>query len=215
MRVTRSRNCCVPDSNASRASVSGRNCFQTSDEPASLLADSDCWIARREAQGWWCKSEDDRKNTLSLPHMYRSSRSVTRTVFPSRLLHSSPLCLNTTKSQPTPSKPKEPSERADGPRSDGEPALSERLRGATSLLRGYITKATGDTAIGIRKRADGFTAVTQVLFSELGGQLNRATGYEEIEQLKKKVEEQGMCSLTHSFFSVNLPSKICIDQSPG
>ncbi|KAF9778739.1 mitochondrial distribution and morphology family 33, partial [Thelephora terrestris] len=57
-------------------------------------------------------------------------------------------------------------------------------------LQGYITKATGDTAIGIRKRADEFTVVSQALFSELGGQLNRATGYGEIELLKKKVEVQ-------------------------
>ena len=167
---------------------------------------------------WWCKSEDDRKNSLSLPHMYRSSRSVTRTVFPSRLFHSSPLCLNTAQSRPTP-KPVEPSERSDSAPPDGDPVLSERLREATSLLRGYITRATGDTAIGIRKRADGFTAVTQALFSELGGQLNRATGYGEIELLKKKVEEQGVFSLTRSFISVelhvNLPSRICIDQSPG
>jgi hypothetical protein len=104
-------------------------------------------------------------------------------------------------------------------RPDPEPVLSERLREATSLLRGYITKATGDTAIGIRKRADGFTAITQVLFSELGGQLNRATGYEEIELLKRKVEAQGMFSLTQLFLfvlaHVNLPSQIYSDQSSG
>ena len=163
--------------------------------------------------------QGDRKNTLSLPHMYRSSRSVTRTVFPGRRFHSSPLCLNTAQSQPTPSKPVEPSEKTNGARPDSGPVLSERLRESTSLLRGYITKATGDTAIGIRKRADGFTAVTQALFSELGGQLNRATGYGEIELLKKKVEEQGVFSLAQTFISVelhvNLPSQICIDQSPG
>ena len=95
----------------------------------------------------------------------------------------------------------EPSERDGKDRPDGRPVLSERFREAASLLRGCITKATGDTAINIRKRADGFTAVTQVLFSELGGQLNRATGYEEIELLKKKVDEQGMFSLTQPFVS--------------
>ena len=89
----------------------------------------------------------------------------------------------------------EPSGEKDSARPDG-PVLSERLQEATSLLRGYITKAAGDTAINVRKRADGFTAVTQALFSELGGQLNRATGYEDIELLKKKVEAQGTSSLT-------------------
>ncbi|KAF9644535.1 hypothetical protein BDM02DRAFT_3102769 [Thelephora ganbajun] len=122
--------------------------------------------------------------------MYRSSRSVTRTVSSSRLFHSSPLCLNTVQPQQAPPKPVEPSERKDSDQPDGQPPLPERLREAASLLRGYITRATGDTAINIRKRADGFTAVTQTLFSELGGQLNHATGYEEIELLKKKVGEQ-------------------------
>ena len=131
----------------------------------------------------------------SLPHMYRSSRSVTRTVSSGRLFHSSPLCLNTVQPKPAPAKPVEPPGEKDCTRPDG-PVLSERLQEATSLLRGYITKAAGDTAINVRKRADGFTAVTQALFSELGGQLNRATGYEDIELLKKKVEAQGTSSLT-------------------
>jgi len=113
----------------------------------------------------------------------------------------------------------EPSGRKDGAQPDGQFAFSERLQEATSQLRGYITKAAGDTAINVRKRADGFTAVTQALFSELGGQLNRATGYEDIELLKKKVETQGTSSPTHPFLSValhvNLPSQICSDQSPG
>ena len=142
--------------------------------------------------------------------MYRSSRSVTRTVSSSRLFHSSPLCLNTVQPRPAPAKPAGPSERNDNARPDGRPDLSERLREASSLLRGYIAKTTGDTAINIRKRADGFTAVTQILFSELGGQLNRATGYEDIELLKKRVEEQGMYSPSQPFASavlhVNLPS---------
>ena len=121
--------------------------------------------------------------------------------------------------QPGLAKPAEPSGRKDGDRPDGQPALSERLLEATSLLRGCLTKAAGDTAINVRKRADGFTAVTQALFSELGGQLTRATGYEDIELLKKKVEAQGTSSLLHPFLSlalhVNSPSQICSDQSPG
>ena len=142
--------------------------------------------------------------------MYRSSRSVTRIAFTGRLFHSSPLWLNAAQSQPTPSKPPEPSGRTNGARPDCGPVLSERLREATSLLRGYITKATGDTAISVRKRADGFTAVTQALFSELGGQLNRATGYGEIELLKKKVEEQGVFSLTQFFYVGRVARKFTI-----
>jgi len=188
---------------------------KTPDVLASLLR-----TAGTTKGSWWWKTEGrSAKPSLSLPHMYRSSRSVTRTVSSSRLFHSSSLCLNTVQPQPAPSKLVKPPERKDSTRPDGQPVLSERLREATALLRGHITKATGNTAINIRRRADGFTAVTQTLFSELGGQLNRATGYEEIELLKKKVEEQGMSSLTQPFVSlalhVNLPSQICSDQSPG
>lgn len=150
------------------------------------------------------------RTSLSLPHMYRSSRSVTRTVSSSRLFHSSLPCLDTAQPQPTSAKPTEPPERKDNTRPDGQPVLSERLREATALLRGYITKATGDTAIDIRKRADGFTAVTQALFSELGGQLNRATGYEDIELLKKKVEEQGVYSPPRPFVSVGVAHEFTI-----
>jgi len=150
------------------------------------------------------------KTSLSLPHMYRSSRSVTRAVSSSRLFRSSPLRLDTVQPKQPPPKPVEPSERKDSAGPDGQPALSERFREAACLLRGHVAKATGDTAINIRKRADGFTAVTQALFSELGGQLNRATGYGEIELLKKKVGEQGMSFrlFIHIFvvLHVNLPS---------
>lgn len=151
--------------------------------------------------------------------MYRSFRSVTRTVSSSRPFHSSSRCFNAVKPNSTPSEPEKPEENKDSVRPDREPVLSERLREATSLLRGYLAKTTGDAAIDIRKRADGFTAITQVLFSELGGHLNRATGYEEIELLKKKVEAQGMSSVTQSFVFVlahaGLPSQIYSDQSPG
>lgn len=46
-------------------------------------------------------------------------------------------------------------------------------------------------AIVLRNRADGFTATTKATFSQLGSELNRVTGYEEIEALKRKVVEQG------------------------
>jgi sensitive to high expression protein 9 len=51
-------------------------------------------------------------------------------------------------------------------------------------------------AIVLRNRADGFTATTKATFSQLGSELNRVTGYEEIEALKREVVEQG-----RTFFS--------------
>ena len=63
-----------------------------------------------------------------------------------------------------------------------------------SLFRGQITKATVVTSTSIRRHADGFTSATQVLFSGISRQLDRATGHGDIELLKRKVEEQGMPS---------------------
>ncbi|KAH7926449.1 mitochondrial distribution and morphology family 33, partial [Leucogyrophana mollusca] len=42
----------------------------------------------------------------------------------------------------------------------------------------------------VRNRADEFTVKTSSTFSQLGSHLNRVTGYEEIEVLKKQVVEQ-------------------------
>ncbi|KAF8650172.1 hypothetical protein AX16_005406 [Volvariella volvacea WC 439] len=46
------------------------------------------------------------------------------------------------------------------------------------------------TAITVRTRADEFTSATKTTFSQLGAHLNKATGYEEIEALKREVVEQ-------------------------
>ncbi|TFK70368.1 hypothetical protein BDN72DRAFT_766599 [Pluteus cervinus] len=45
-------------------------------------------------------------------------------------------------------------------------------------------------AIAIRHRADDFTQSTRKTFSQLGTHLNKVTGYEEIEALKKQVVDQ-------------------------
>ncbi|PFH53874.1 hypothetical protein AMATHDRAFT_136021 [Amanita thiersii Skay4041] len=46
------------------------------------------------------------------------------------------------------------------------------------------------TAIRIRDRADDFTARSKSTFSQVGAHLNKVTGYEEIETLKRQVVEQ-------------------------
>ncbi|TFK48683.1 mitochondrial distribution and morphology family 33, partial [Heliocybe sulcata] len=45
-------------------------------------------------------------------------------------------------------------------------------------------------AITLRKRADEFTASALLTFAQLGGHLNKVTGYDEIEVLKRRVAEQ-------------------------
>ena len=44
---------------------------------------------------------------------------------------------------------------------------------------------------GMRQRGDEWTVQVARTFAQLGKELNRATGYEEIDQLKRRVVEQG------------------------
>jgi hypothetical protein len=57
--------------------------------------------------------------------------------------------------------------------------------------------------IAVRQRADGFTAKTESAFSLVGSHLNRVTGYEEIETLKRRVVDQGVYAslayISHSY----------------
>ena len=76
----------------------------------------------------------------------------------------------------------------DSTRPDGKRVPLGKLQG---LLQEFIPKAAEGTLIDIRRRAGGFTAVTLALISEFRRHLNRATGYDDINLLKKKVEEQG------------------------
>lgn len=48
-----------------------------------------------------------------------------------------------------------------------------------------------DAAIAVRERADRYTASAAVTFAQLGRELNKVTGYEQIEKLKREVTEQG------------------------
>lgn len=58
-------------------------------------------------------------------------------------------------------------------------------------LRTRFRELSNQSAILVRRRADAFTAKTASTFSQLGSHLNRVTGYEEIEALKRQVVEQG------------------------
>lgn len=55
-----------------------------------------------------------------------------------------------------------------------------------------IREWSHETAALLRHRSDTFTRKVAVTFAQLGHELNRVTGYEEIEALKKKVAEQGL-----------------------
>lgn len=60
------------------------------------------------------------------------------------------------------------------------------------VVKRRIREWTGQAAITVRTRADDFTAHTKTTFSQLGSQLNKVTGYEVIEALKRDVVEQGV-----------------------
>jgi hypothetical protein len=59
-------------------------------------------------------------------------------------------------------------------------------------LRSRFKELSDRSAVAVRRRADDFTAKTGSTFSQLGSHLNRVTGYEEIESLKRRVVEQGV-----------------------
>ncbi|KDR82642.1 hypothetical protein GALMADRAFT_57754 [Galerina marginata CBS 339.88] len=58
------------------------------------------------------------------------------------------------------------------------------------LVKNRIREWSEQATIILRNRADDFTASTKTTFSQLGSQLNRVTGYEEIEALKRGVVAQ-------------------------
>ncbi|KAJ7288575.1 Mdm33 family-domain-containing protein [Mycena rebaudengoi] len=59
-----------------------------------------------------------------------------------------------------------------------------------SDIKNRLRQWTDNTAIAVRVRADDFTSTTKTTFSKLGFHLNKMTGYEEIEGLKRRVVEQ-------------------------
>lgn len=58
------------------------------------------------------------------------------------------------------------------------------------LLKRRLREWSGQAAITVRDRADDFTANTMTTLSQLGLQLNKVTGYEAIEVLKRDVVDQ-------------------------
>ncbi|KAJ3813475.1 Mdm33 family-domain-containing protein, partial [Lentinula aff. lateritia] len=57
-------------------------------------------------------------------------------------------------------------------------------------LKEKLLKWVNDRAFHFRRRADNFTGATKVRLSGLGAELNKVTGYEEIDALKRQVVKQ-------------------------
>ena len=71
---------------------------------------------------------------------------------------------------------------------------SEPPRNNLDELKTRLLELSNTTALKLRTRADDFTETTRTTFSQLGAQLNKVTGYGEIEALKRQVVEQGACA---------------------
>ena len=71
------------------------------------------------------------------------------------------------------------------------PNLRKRSLFEWETLLTRFRELSDRSLIAVRQRADGFTAKTESAFSLVGSHLNRVTGYEEIETLKKRVVDQG------------------------
>ncbi|KAL0577443.1 sensitivity to high expression protein she9 [Marasmius crinis-equi] len=92
---------------------------------------------------------------------------------PSRPLESSPSSSNPSSSQSQTDKS-----------TDGKPSFD------LSSLKTNLRRWTDEAAINFRQKADGFTGSTKTTFSQLGAGLNKVTGYDEIEALKREVVAQ-------------------------
>ncbi|KAJ6557234.1 Mdm33 family-domain-containing protein [Mycena vulgaris] len=109
-----------------------------------------------------------------------ASQNVTRTLPPD----------NEPREEPPLAEPSTSSETVSStrPQLSSEPVASSSKQ--TSELKDRLRKWTDNTAIAVRGRADEFTSTTKTTLSQLGFQLNKMTGYEEIEALKRRVVEQ-------------------------
>ncbi|KAJ6512018.1 Mdm33 family-domain-containing protein [Mycena vitilis] len=74
-------------------------------------------------------------------------------------------------------------------RPEPDPVASSSTH-ASSELKERMRQWTDKTAIAVRTRADEFTSTTKTTLSHLGFHLNRMTGYDEIDALKRRVVEQ-------------------------
>lgn len=75
--------------------------------------------------------------------------------------------------------------------STNSPKSSAPLDFDMEALRARFRDLSWQSISAVRQRTDEFTVNTAKSFSQLGAHLNKVTGYEEIESLKRRVIEQG------------------------
>lgn len=70
--------------------------------------------------------------------------------------------------------------------------LNEHPKTPVEKLRETLLQWGNHRASQFRRKADDFSGVTRARLSGLGAELNKVTGYEEIDALKRHVVEQGI-----------------------
>jgi sensitive to high expression protein 9, mitochondrial len=158
-----------------------------------------------------------RPPTSELPRMFRTSLRTDRARIlrqfpssrapwsstPSSSQSSSNTSSSTSEHKAAPKSPSSPSSQEPSPvhgyrtedsstnNSSANPEETSKLSLDLDSLRHNLRKWTDGAAINFRQKADDFTGSTKVTFSQLGSNLNKVTGYNEIEALKRQVVEQG------------------------
>ncbi len=77
-------------------------------------------------------------------------------------------------------------------------SLKSREPSGVEDVQSIIRRWSERQFIGLRQRTDILVARLATSFTRLGGEINRVTGYDEIESLKRQVVSQGMpaCALS-------------------
>ena len=89
-------------------------------------------------------------------------------------------------------------------------SLKSREPSGVEDAQSIIRRWSEQQFIGLRQRTDSIVARLAISFTRLGGEINRVTGYNEIESLKQKVVSQG----THYLCSLTLACKDLDDRGP-
>lgn len=118
------------------------------------------------------------------------SLSTTPRLVPVHPAFRTQLRLNST--NPPPPTPKTSNETEPGP---SQPNRSEKITSsnvdAIAEVRERVQQWSTRTATAVRQQIDQYTANLARSFSQLGKEINKVTGYGEIEELKRLVVAQG------------------------
>ncbi|OCH91890.1 hypothetical protein OBBRIDRAFT_728016 [Obba rivulosa] len=132
-----------------------------------------------------------KRSVLGPGFAYRSSPRATPSAFPTQLRLSSshnhpPNSPKESEEQRQNAEPPAEQQQPQQPAREPQDASQLQLEAVKERLRSWSEHAS----LQLRQRADDWTARVATTFSHLGSELNKVTGYGEIEALKRRVVEQ-------------------------